>query len=266
MEIKFTERQKREKLYYRYFSQIHPTTSISFDPVMGKERRPWNPYWYVYEEVGRLFKSGKRILLDFGCGAGIASIRFAQIGFQVYAFDISDENIYQANELAKKYDFLKNIDFSVQTAENLEYKDDFFDLIVGIDILHHVEIDRAIPEIHRVLNKDGIAIFKEHVEAPVFDKLRRSKLITTLFPNHMSFNRHITFDERKLCSTDIKYICDKFKFSERKYFTLLSRMDTYLRKVNNTSASFWEKLDSALLYRIDALSKYCGTVVFKLTK
>jgi 2-polyprenyl-3-methyl-5-hydroxy-6-metoxy-1,4-benzoquinol methylase len=266
MKHDLTERQKRERQYYDRFSLTQRETPINFDPVLGAQRRPWNPYWYVYQRAGELFESGKRMLLDFGCGSGAPTMRLAKIGFTVCAFDISDKNIAIARQIAQAHGLDKRIEFTVQTAEHLNYKNECFDVIVGFDILHHVEIVPAISEIYRVLKFDGIAIFKEHIEAPLFDNLRRSRLITALCPNDMSFERHVTHDEKKLTDSDVKYICSKFTNNDNRYFTLISRIDPFLRRGENRGPSFLEKLDYTILNCKTGLSKYCGTVVLILKK
>ena len=59
-------------------------------------------------------------------------------------------------------------------AERLEYEDDQFDLICGFAIIHHLDLDLAIPELFRVLKKGGRAIFAEPLKGnPFIDIFRR---------------------------------------------------------------------------------------------
>jgi ubiquinone/menaquinone biosynthesis C-methylase UbiE len=44
---------------------------------------------------------------------------------------------------------------------NLAFRDESFDLIVGMSILHHVDLDKAAHEIHRILKPGGRALFTE---------------------------------------------------------------------------------------------------------
>ena len=53
-----------------------------------------------------------------------------------------------ANELADR-EGLK-ISFREMTAEKLEYEDNFFDIVIARDILHHVEVAESLNEIRRV--------------------------------------------------------------------------------------------------------------------
>ena len=97
------------------------------------------------------YRDRKQKLLSFGCGAGAEAIRYARMGYEVYGFDISPRCVERAQSFAEDYQLSDRTHFSVQTAENIDYPDSYFDIVTGDDILHHVEIDQAIGQIHRVL-------------------------------------------------------------------------------------------------------------------
>src|SRR5437899_1038840 len=82
-----TGRQHRERQFYEEYSRSTEPSEISFEPILGNERRPWNPYWFVCEVVTRHFTSPEQRLLDFGCGPGIYSLLFARVGYEVFGFD-----------------------------------------------------------------------------------------------------------------------------------------------------------------------------------
>lgn len=264
--LKLTERQQNERTYYKEFSKRIKIEKVSFDPVLGKEKRPWNSYWFVYDCVLQNIKYEKQKLLDFGCGSGISSLRFAKINYDVWGVDISPDNISIAKNLAKKYEFDDKIHFSVQTVEQLDYPSEFFDIIVGFDILHHVEIEQAIMECCRILKKDGIAIFREHIEVPIFDKIRNTRLIKSLVSNKKSFEHHITEDERKLSIRDISIINKIFPNFFAKRFTFLSRLKQFIRKPDNKKLSFLEKVDYFLFKFFPFLNRFGGSIVLILKK
>ena len=89
-------------------------------------------------------------------------------------FDLSEKNIKIAQKLARRHSLDGRCRFQPMAAERLTYPDNTFDVIVGIDILHHVEIGPAIDEAFRVLKPGGVAIFKEHAEVPVLDPIRNT--------------------------------------------------------------------------------------------
>jgi 2-polyprenyl-3-methyl-5-hydroxy-6-metoxy-1,4-benzoquinol methylase len=261
-----TDRQLREREYYEEYSRRNIVADVNFDPVAGKEKRPWNSYWFVYQLAVEEYARGKRTLLDYGCGSGASSVRFAKIGYDVKGFDISPNNISIARTLAAKYEVYEKIELSVQSAEHLDYAAGSFDIIIGTDILHHVEIQPAIKECYRLLKRDGVAIFREHVEVPIFDYLRETRIVTAFVPKEKSFEHHITEDERKLNTDDLKIISDVFPGMSIHRFLLLSRVDRFIRKPYSSTPSLLEKVDDFIFKRFPVLDRFGGEVVLVLHK
>ncbi len=219
-----TDRQKREKEFYDQFSQGKDHWNLTFESVEGTERRPWNPYWYVIQRVKGEFRPGAR-LLDFGCGWGEYSVIFAKIGYQVEGFDISEGNLCSARALGDRFGVTDRLNFSVMTTEHTTYPDEFFDVAVGVDILHHVEVAASVRECRRVLKPGGMAIFREPVENRVFDTLRNLAPVRKLVPNTPSLERHVTADEKKLTGKDIETIRGVFGgLEDVASFRMLSRV------------------------------------------
>ncbi|MFV1959186.1 MAG: class I SAM-dependent methyltransferase, partial [Planctomycetota bacterium] len=136
----WTARQQRERAYYEQYARRTPVEDVGFDPVLSPERRPWNSYWDAYRVVADLYDPTARRLLDVGTGEGVAAVRYAKVGYEVWGFDISDRNVRKARDLAARHGLSDRTRFSVQVAEDLPYDDDSFDVVTGIDILHHVDI------------------------------------------------------------------------------------------------------------------------------
>lgn len=267
--MSLTDRQKRERDYYNKYAVLHDPSKqkVNLAPVLnvlnGVERRPWNSYWAIYEFAINEFAQGSR-LLDFGTGPGENALRLAHIGYHVEGFDISEKNIEIASELFKKND--KNGNFQVSFAEELPYGDDTFELIVGIDILHHVDIKKSINECYRVLKPGGKAFFREPVEVPLLDRIRETKLVQLFAPKQASFELHITEDERKLNKIDDDLIKSIFPKIKRHYYFFFARFDKFFREGSDPSPSLLEKLDHKLLNAFPFLKKLCGTVIYELEK
>jgi SAM-dependent methyltransferase len=99
--------------------------------------------------------AGKRVL-DFGCGPGQTSRVYAQEGVaRVDDFDISGED----TRIAAKRDGL--VFFRHQAAEEIDYQDACFDIVIGKAILHHTDLEKAAFQLHRVLRHGGAAYFLE---------------------------------------------------------------------------------------------------------
>ena len=154
----------------------------------------------------------------------------------------------------------------MQAAENLNYPDEFFDIIIGIDILHHVEIKSAIPECYRILKKNGIAIFKEWIKVPVLDRIRNWSLIKRMYSNEMSFEKHITHDEKKLVESDISFIKSYFSSCEMTRFGILAKLDKIIRNSRVKTPSLLEKVDYYMIRGFPKVARLGGTIVLKLTK
>jgi len=259
--VQWTARQQREADFYRDYAHRQSVDAVDFGPVQGDQSRPWNPYWYVYETVRNQALSPSQRLLDFGCGIGLAAIRFASLGFQVHGFDLSEDNLQIARRLAKRYQYESRCRFRSMVAEHLVYPDDYFDVVVGIDILHHVDIPLAISQAHRVLKPGGMAIFKEHVEVPVLDAIRNTPMVRAVAPNETSLDHHITDDERKLNQQDLDVIHDHFESVQTQRFTLLSRFDRLIPGCTDSARGRLQRLDYRLMGASSRLARLGGTVV-----
>jgi len=261
-----TERQRNELEFYEEFSRYNPPSQVLFDPVSGKDPKPWNSYWYVMDVVKQNFRGGDSKLLDFGCGTGANALLFSKIGYEVFGFDISPNNVCLAETMAEKYGVKDRTHFSVGVAEHLNYPDSYFDVVVGIDILHHVSISEALTECSRVLKPGGVAIFHEPVRVPVLDTLRETSVGRWLVPKERSLARHITEDERKLTPEDLKIIKKFDPDLSAQRFVLLSRFDRFIRNPKYKERSVLEKMDLKLLSLVPSLKTFGGVVVLVLKK
>lgn len=120
----------------------------------------------ILELVKKYFtKKGKkgRQILDAGCGTGMLAKKLSRFG-QVIGVDISGE----ALKFARK----RKVKTKKASVTKLPFKDNFFDLVVCIDVLYHKQVkdSQALNELFRVLKPDGIAIFR----VPANSWLRRS--------------------------------------------------------------------------------------------
>ena len=154
----------------------------------------------------------------------------------------------------------------MSTAEELPFIDKSFEIIVGIDILHHVDILRSISEINRVLKDDGIAIFREPMEVPLFDDFRNLSFIRKFFPNEVSIKEHITEDEKKLNFNDIEIIKKVFPKMIIERSLIFSRLDRFFRSSKSSTYSYLERLDFFFVKCFPFLQKLGGAAVIILRK
>jgi SAM-dependent methyltransferase len=111
-----------------------------------------------------------RTVLEYGCGEGESALELADHGAIVTGIDISSRRIEDARELAAGR---QNVAFDVMNAEDLSFDDESFDLICGMSILHHLNLDVALAEIARTLKPGGEALFLEPLGHNPFVNLYR---------------------------------------------------------------------------------------------
>jgi ubiquinone/menaquinone biosynthesis C-methylase UbiE len=101
-------------------------------------------------------------VLDYCCGNGEDSLYLARHGAaRVVGIDISDISIQNCRERAAASHVEDRVTFETMDAEALTFADDTFDLIAEYGVLHHLDLDRAMPELVRVLKPGGQMIGTE---------------------------------------------------------------------------------------------------------
>ena len=96
-------------------------------------------------------------ILEIGCGTGYFTRELTQRGADIVAIDVSPDLL----EIAKAKYSAPNVRYEIQNACALTYADAMFDSVVGSSILHHLEIEKALREIYRVLKPGGTIYFTE---------------------------------------------------------------------------------------------------------
>jgi SAM-dependent methyltransferase len=100
------------------------------------------------------------VVLEYGCAHGGNAIALAASAKRVEGIDISKAAIDAGNtEIARRG--IANVSLSVQNAEAMTFPDNTFDLVFGSGILHHLDYDKAMAELRRVLKPGGIVLFTE---------------------------------------------------------------------------------------------------------
>jgi len=100
----------------------------------------------------REYLDKKDRVLDIGCGSGRDVIYLAKNGFDSYGIDFSKVAIEKTRKRYKG----KNLHLFVSKAENLPFKNGFFDSIYCGWVLYYTDMKKSISEINRVLKDGGI--------------------------------------------------------------------------------------------------------------
>jgi ubiquinone/menaquinone biosynthesis C-methylase UbiE len=105
-------------------------------------------------------KTKNKIVLDYGCGIGNTSQKIsASNPLKLFGIDISEVSINKAVENAKKLNL--QINYSVDNCEETKFKAETFDLVFGSGILHHLNLEKSVREIDRILKNNGEMVFLE---------------------------------------------------------------------------------------------------------
>ena len=208
---------------------------------------------YAYQQLDDL--DCKRVL-DMGCGEGETLLRMGRDGAEVVGIDISGEMVRMANKAAQRIG-LSNVQALEMPAEQLDFPDASFDVVYGVSIIHHLEIEPAAREIARVLKPGGRAVFIEPLNYnPVINLFR---LITP-------WRR--TPDEKPLDVQDLAMLSRPFSEIQRSNFGLTSLLAIFIpiKPVFTSILHILESLDDQLLSRWARLGKYCWITVVTLIK
>lgn len=244
-----TERIEREKEYH----------NIAFSEGIRKSADKYYTIHKIsFQELSKklaLYGNGKNVL-EYGCGPGSHSFILAKYAKSVVSIDISDFAINNANLLAKEKN-ISNLKFLEMNAEQLSFEADSFDMIYGNAIIHHLDLEKSLSEIKRVLKPEGRAFFYEPMGHNFLINLYRR-----LTP------RMRTIDEHPLISKDIKFIQKYFDKVEVNYYHLTTLLAVPFRNMKSYESilRFFYKTDTFLFKIFPFLKKYAWYCVIEITK
>lgn len=101
-------------------------------------------------------KDGQKVL-DIGCGTGLLSLKFLEkADCIIYGIDNSSEMFEIFKEKIKKLNLADKISLGLEDAENIDFRDEEFDIIASTVTLHHVkEKYPVIKKIYKLLKPGG---------------------------------------------------------------------------------------------------------------
>lgn len=265
--MELSARQSREVEYHRghaeYLKQ-RLNQPFSYAVLSPASKRRWeNAYWEMYRYVRDRIVSqpGPMRALVVGCGAGDDALRLAKLGLEVYAFDLSPESLEVARALAEREG--AQIAFIEAPAEKLPYEDKFFDMVLAVDILHHVDIPQCVAQLRRVSKRDAYWVINEIYSHSWTELVRRSWLVErVLYPMLRAFvykrqAPYITPDERKMTEGDIRLVTDNFAYLHtRKFFNCI------VTRLLPDSSKFLNTCDRLLLCLLHPMGRFLAGRIF----
>lgn len=213
------------------------------------------PLEFSYHLLGPA--AGKR-LLDIGCGSGMNSVLAAFHGADVTGIDISPSLTRLAIRRAELNGVGDRVRVMVTSAHDLPFAAASFDVVFGIAILHHLDLDAASREVHRVLKPGGRAIFQEPVRNSELVKRVRA-LIPYRAPDVSPY-------ERPLTDAELNAFSRGFVVSRTRVFSLPHvNLGAVLPVVRDRIRPLYH-IDRALLRRFPALTPFATARVVELIK
>lgn len=214
------------------------------------------PLEYAYHLLGDV--RGK-IILDFGCGWGENTLLLLQRHARVIALDISAALIAVAKARLRENEVSGDVQFVVASAHELPLPDNSVDVVFGMAILHHLDIEVAAQEVWRVLKPGGHAIFREPTR-----KSRLLHFVRNLIPDWRS---DVSLLEHPLNEQEERVLTSGFARSVSRAFQLPHmRLIRFFRPPRKLVSAFYN-LDRKLLDLYPSrLSKYAAIHVIELVK
>lgn len=211
---------------------------------------------YVYEWLKQEC-AGKKVL-DYCCGDGRYTFLCAEYGANAHGIDISDVTIDKCRKTSAEKGLGSKTTFWVMDAEDMEFDDDYFDIILCMGVLHHLDLKKAFKELSRVLKPDGRIICTEALgHNPVIQLYRnRTPHLRTEYEA-----KHI------IRMSDLRMAKEFFGDVETRFFHLATLAAVPFRNMPFFSGmlSLLEGVDRILL-KIPLIRTQSWMVVFELSK
>lgn len=145
------DRVNRELQHGRFLAQHGPGEIWNWESPAGKLR-----WARRVNMLSSHLKPGMTVL-ELGCGTGYFTQELVRSGADIVAIDVSPELL----EIARTNCSAPNVHYQLENAYELSYGDGVFDSVVGSSVLHHLEIEKALRDVYRVLKPAGTIFFTE---------------------------------------------------------------------------------------------------------
>lgn len=145
------KRLENEINHGKYLSESGAGEIWNWESPAGKER------WKRRVDMLTNTITPEQKVLELGCGEGYFTKEIIKSNATVVAIDISPDLLNKARQNITD----SNVKFVEENAYAMSFKDGEFDGVVGSSVLHHLDIERAISEIYRVLLPGGVMAFTE---------------------------------------------------------------------------------------------------------
>jgi ubiquinone/menaquinone biosynthesis C-methylase UbiE len=208
-------------------------------------------------DVQQFISPKGKVALDYGCGqkATATHLLLDSACSHITAFDISEVRVSRARSRTNGRVSGNSVGFIVADGHKTPFPDDAFDVVVGLAILHHLDLEGALLEVKRILKPGGRAVFREPlVHNPV---LRVARALTPF--SRTPDERPLSVQDWQLCAS----LFPNFAHHERELVaTFLIPLSLLLPQgLQKALARHVVRLDDWLLTRFAFLRRYARLTI-----
>lgn len=167
----FTRKNPLEEELKEYYDNQYERTRF-FSEITRKRYEEWLDRFESFRKTGRL--------LDLGCGYGYFLEVAKEKGWEVYGVEISQVATDVCNE--------KELNVQCGPLEDLHFENDFFDVIISIEVIEHLRFPaQFVEKSYQWLRKGGMVF----LTTPNFNAFWRYRLKDQYdvieYPNHLCY-------------------------------------------------------------------------------
>lgn len=214
---------------------------------------------YRDDWIKRWARVGTGTFLDFACGDGLLTIEAAKAGASVaLGIDISEVSVRNAAETAALAGVSDRARFLQRDCEDTGLPADAFSACLCYGMLHHLDLNRAFPELARIMRPGGRVLC---VEALAYNP------VIQLYRNRTPELRTAWEKDHILSMREVRFAQKWFNVENVKFFLMASPLATYLPSgpVRRAGIKLAQAVD-AVATRIPGLQLWSWQFAFELVK
>jgi len=158
-----------------YWNQNLDPQNLGRGAAGGLERE--RPFYLTPDQqyaLEQLAPAPGKTILEVGCGLGLNAMELAHRGAAVIAIDIAGERLKAVQTIAAEAGE-RRVHLVKAAAEALPFRASAFDAACSKSVLIHTHLERAVPELARVLKREGVGVFIEPLATnPLVNLYRRT--------------------------------------------------------------------------------------------
>jgi len=177
--------------YLLWARNVAKTVYVPRTSTNENAKKAGDLHTFHYDFAKKYLKSGE-LVLDCSSGCGEGSLILSSMNVSIIGGDIDAEQVDIAKKRCSGHEL---ISFNVVDITNQPFPDHHFDVVVSLETIEHVDENKCLAEIYRVLKPGGLAI----ISTP------QNSL------GHIPIN---IMHEKEYCLEELTALCEKMFFIE----------------------------------------------------